>query len=285
MPPMLTGDGADGDAVDGAKHGYGVRVIHRMSLGDVASRPGLPLPSSAARSRPFGRVSLVASVRWRSLRAPLARRLADAHRRVPVRHRRRGVRRNRCDHLRVLSRAGASRSARRRPRLARPGRLRRLRASPPARPGAPVRRRASDNACAPASPGTTRRSARRTRAGAPAEHARTSLRTSPGTGVRMTADTAADASGSVLRTTARGSRRNTSATQCAVAAPLRRLRRRRFPERGCSRIGRSGPPGAALGLTPDASLMQGAQGCICVASHVRTVDRSQPRAPLACRIQ
>ena len=157
-------------------------------------------------------------------------------------------------------RAGAARSARRRPRRARPGRLRRLRASPRARPGA---LRASP---VPASPHTgsrtPRRSARRTRAGAPAEHARTSLRTA----VRTSADSAAYASGSVLRTTACGSRR-TVRHSIAVAAPLRRLRRRRFPERGCSRIGRSGPPGAALSLTPDASLMHGAQGCPCAVWH------------------
>ena len=140
----------------------------------------------------------------------------------------------------------------------------------------------------PASPRTgsrtTRRSTRRTRAGAPAEHARTSLRTAPCTGVRMTADTAASAFGSVLRTSARGSGR-TVRHSFAVAAPLRRLRRRRFPERGCSRIGRSGPPGAALGLTPDASLMQDSQGCLCLAFDARAHDSSYSCPRLSCRKQ
>ena len=39
----------------------------------------------------------------------------------------------------------------------------------------------------------------------------------------------------------------------AAAAPLRRLRRRRFPHRSCSRSWPSRPPGAALGLTPHAA--------------------------------
>ena len=102
-----------------------------------------------------------------------------------------------------------------------------LRASPRARPGA---LRASP---VPASPHTgsrtPRRSARCTRSRAPAERARTSLRTASCTGARTSAATAAFAFGSVLRTTACGSRR-TVRHSIAVAAPLRRLRRRRFPE-------------------------------------------------------
>ena len=101
-------------------------------------------------------------------------------------------------------RAGASRRARRRPRLARPGRLRRLRALPPARPGA---LRASP---VPASP-------------------RTGLRTTRCTAAPTSAVTAAFAFGSVLRTTACVSLR-TAGRSPAAAAPLRRLRRLRFPE-------------------------------------------------------
>ena len=62
----------------------------------------------------------------------------------------------------------------------------------------------------------------------------TGLRIASGTGARTGADSRADASvvasGSVLRTTACGSCR-TDRHSIAVAAPLRRLRRRRFPER------------------------------------------------------
>ena len=89
------------------------------------------------------------------------------------------------------------------------GRLRRLRASP--RLGAAALRTSP----VPASP-------------------RTGLRTAPGTGARTSADTRADASvvafGSVLRAAACGSVRPVRHS-IAVAAPLRRLRRRRFPER------------------------------------------------------
>ena len=62
---------------------------------------------------------------------------------------------------------------------------------------------------------------------------RTGFRTAPGTGARTSADTSASAFGSVLRTTACGSVR-TAAHSIAVAAPLRRLRRRRFPLRSPS---------------------------------------------------
>ena len=104
----------------------------------------------------------------------------------------------------------------------------------------------------------------------------------------MTADTAADASGSVLRTTARGSRR-TVATQSpwrlpSAASPAS-IPRTWMQQDWPFRTARSGPPGAALGLTPDASLMQSAQGCPCAASHLHTVDPSQPCAHLSCRIQ
>ena len=62
---------------------------------------------------------------------------------------------------------------------------------------------------------------------------RTGLRTTPGTGARTSADTSASAFGSVLRTTACGSARN-APHSIAVAAPLRRLRRSRFPLRSPS---------------------------------------------------
>ena len=58
----------------------------------------------------------------------------------------------------------------------------------------------------------------------------------------LVADAAASASGSVLRTTACGSVR-TVRHSIAVAAPLRRLRRRRFPLRSCRTIRPSRPPG------------------------------------------
>ena len=209
------GDGADADVADGADDGWqcGDQVDES---GRVASRPGYPA-EPAARSRPFGRVSL----------APLARRLAALTAAAGPTRSRQGSTASSAPPPRP-PRAGAARPARRSPRLARPDRLRRLRASP--RPVAAALRASP----VPASPRigsrTIRRGARRTRAGAPAERVRTSLRTAPCTGVRMTADTAASASGSVLRTTARGSRR-TVRHSIAVAAPLRRLRRRRFPKR------------------------------------------------------
>ncbi len=105
-------------------------------------------------------------------------------------------------------RGGAARRARRRPRLARPGRLRRQRASPRLAAAAlrapPV----------PASPDT-------------------SLRTAPCSSAGTGAVGIAIASGSVLRTTACGSGR-TARHSIAVAAPLRRVPRRRFPLRSPS---------------------------------------------------
>ena len=101
-------------------------------------------------------------------------------------------------------RDGAARRARRSARLARPGRLRRLRASPRL---AAAALRASP---VPASP-------------------RTALRTTPCSRIRTRADTSARASGSVLRTTACGSGR-TAARSRAAAASLRRVPRRRFPK-------------------------------------------------------
>ena len=97
-------------------------------------------------------------------------------------------------------RDGVARRARRSARLARPGRLR---ASPRTVAAA---LRASP---VPASP-------------------RTALRTTPCSRVRTSVDNSARASGSVLRTTACGSGR-TAARSRAAAAPLRRVPRRRFP--------------------------------------------------------
>ena len=123
------------------------------------------------------------------------------------------------------ARADAARRARRGLRLARPGRLRRLRASPRLSAAA---LRASP---VPASP-------------------RTGLRTAPGTRARTSADTRADtradasvvAFGSVLRTAACGSVR-TDRHSFAVAAPLRRVPRHRFPLRSYRRFGRPDRPG------------------------------------------
>ena len=60
----------------------------------------------------------------------------------------------------------------------------------------------------------------------------TGLRTAPCTTVRTGADSTGFASGSVLRTTARGSGR-IARHSSAVAAPLRRVPRRRFPHHEC----------------------------------------------------
>ena len=165
----------------------------------------------------------------RSLRAPLARRLAAlaavAGPTRPVLHSTAPSTALPCP-----PRDGAARRARHGARLDRPGRLRRLRASP---------RLAAAALRAPpvsASPSTGSRTARCSR-------------------VRTNADTTAIASGSVLRTTACGSVRTAPAH-----AP------RRLPSAGFAGVDSpnfdaadSAVPtaGAALGLTPDASLMQG----------------------------
>ena len=161
------------------------------------------------------------------------------------------------------------RRARHCPRLARPRRLRRQRASPRLVAAA---LRASPVS---ASPSTGSRSARCTirrtgavaRALAPAERARTSLRTAPGSRVHMTADSTASASGSVLRTTARGSGR-IARHSVAVAAPLRRVPRRRFPHRSSSDSQLSGRHSAFRLHTPrivDAGVPWGSMPCPCGA--------------------
>ena len=177
-----------------------------VEVGRVASRPGYPA-EPAARSRPFGRVSLappLPSVAAHSV-CPAARCAPRRCRNDTLVARFDGVAGG--DRL-VTPRAGAARRARRGARLARPGRLRRLRASPRL---APATRRASP---VPASPSTGSRTARCTtrrtgvsaRARAPAERPRTSLRTAPGSRVRTGADSAAGASAAVLRTTPCSSR-------------------------------------------------------------------------------
>ncbi len=134
----------------------------------------------------------------------------------------------------ISPRGNVTRRARPGARLARPGRLRRPRAS---------RRLVTAALRAPtvsASPSTGSRTARCTTkrigvsagARAPAERDRTSLRTAPGTAVRTSADSTASAFDSVLRTTARGSGR-IARHSSAVAAPLRRVPRRRFPHHEC----------------------------------------------------
>ena len=123
-------------------------------------------------------------------------------------------------------RDGVARRARRRARLARPGRLR---ASPRTVAAA---LRASP---VPASP-------------------RTAHRTTPCSRVRTSVDTSARASGSVLRTTACGSSR-TAARSRAAAAPLRRVPRRRFPKHQCCRFGR---PDRRGGLGSHTTRTQGA---------------------------
>ena len=152
----------------------------------------------------------------RALRTSFARRLAPltaaCRTAAPCRQSQHGVR-----HTPRQPRAGAARRARLGPRFARPGRLRRLRASPRL---VAVALRASP---VPASPCT-------------------GLRTAPCSRARTSADTFARASGSALRATAFGAGRSARHSS-AVAAPLRRLRRRRFPHRSCRRFGRSVPRG------------------------------------------
>ena len=174
-----------------------------------------PLQSLAP---PFASLTARSACHGGSLRSPP---LPDRHAPAEVRRRRPGDRR-------VLLATGATRRARRRARLGRPGRLRRLRATPRLRVAA---LRASPVLASPSTGSrTTRRIAAPARARAPAERTRTSLRTAPGSRVRTSADSSASAFGSVLRTTACGSAR-TARHSFAVAAPLRRLRRRRFPLR------------------------------------------------------
>ncbi len=195
-------------------------MVTRMLLPAVLPVLVIPLVPKMLTGVPDGKVNLGAS-----LRAPLARRLAA----LPAVA---GPPPSSSSSTASVARPpyaprdGAARRARRSARLARPGRLRAsprtvaatLRASP-----------------VPASP-------------------RTALRTTPCSRVRISADTSARASGSVLRTTACGSVR-TAARSRAAAAPLRRIPRRRFPKPQCCRFGRPDRR-VALGLTPDASAMQ-----------------------------
>ena len=201
MPPMLP----NMDAVS-----LGTTVSLGASLRDRATLPS-PLrglgPSGGYPSRLHS---------LRSLRAPLARRLAALTAVAGPTPSRRGSTVSSAGPPRS-PRAGAARHARRSPRLARPGRLRRLRASPQL---AAAALRASPVTASPD----------------------TGLRTAPCSRVRTSADTSARASGSVLRTTACGSGR-TARHSSAVAAPLRRVLRLRFPEPRCCRFGRPDRPG------------------------------------------
>ncbi len=121
----------------------------------------------------------------------------------------------------------------RRARLARPGRLRQLRAAP--RLVAPALR-ASPASASPC----------------------IALRTAPCTTGRTSAGSSAIAFGSVPRTTACGSAR-TARRSFAAAAPSRRVLRRRFPKPRCCRFGRPDRTGAALGLTPHAPVVHRAR--------------------------
>ena len=213
-------DGADdgGDAVDDDGDGDGYQYV---KAGRVASRPGYPA-EPAARSRPFGRVSLappfaslIPRFAWPAARC--------APRRVPDRHGRSHVRRHRQRHRRVLL-ATALRAAlvAELASLALAGCAgygQRLGSTPPHS----VRRRCRLRRAppVPASP-----------CAAPCNRARTS------------ADTSVRASGSALRATALG-RVGLQDRSSATAAPTCRLRRRRFPHRSDCTSCRSRRPGAA----------------------------------------
>ena len=115
-------------------------VSHTMRLG-ASLRDRATLPSPLRGLDPSGGYpSRLRSLR--SLRAPLARRLASLTAAAgPTRSAQRSTPSSGPPPR--SPRAGASRSARRGLRLARPGRLRRLRASPPARPRHRLRQRAA----------------------------------------------------------------------------------------------------------------------------------------------
>ena len=227
-------DGAGGDAV--GAHDDERCAGRDDESGRVASRPGYPA-EPAARSRPFGRVSLAPPRASRAAHfvCPAAR---CAPRRVPGRHARRTVRRRCGGDGRVLL-APALRAAlvavltslalagcagcgprpgsswrhfvRRRCRLRRP----------------PARAPRDAPAGAPVSP-----LVRALLRSAP----RTSLRTAPCGRVRTSADSAAGATAAVPRTTPCNIR-CTSRRSSAAAAPTSRRRRRRFPELRCCSIG------------------------------------------------
>ena len=114
----------------------------------------------------------------------------------------------------------------------------------------------------PASPSTGLRTAGCTfrrigvsaRARAPAERMRTSLRIPPDSRVRTSADSAAGAAAAVPRT-APCSTRCASCRSSAATAPIRRLRRRRFPMTFAVGFRPSRPPGRPWILTPDAPMV------------------------------
>ena len=196
----------------------------------------------------------------RSLRAwPAAR---CAHRRVPGRHGRGHVRRHRSTAPPRPPRDGAVRRARRSPRLARPagcaGRGHRLGLGRAALRASPV----------PASP----RTGLRTRRALVPAQVRTLVPTLPppppaACFARLpAAPSATPPTQSPWRLPSAGF----AGVDSPIALP-------RIP--GCFYALRR------VGLTPDASLMHGAQGCPCAVSHALRVDRSQLCAPMSCRKQ
>ena len=175
----------------------------RASRLGASLRDRATLPSPLRGLDPFGRVSLAppfASLTARSA-CPAAR---CAPRRVPCRQfrSRRAPATSPSCHVLAL---GASRNARRVASLARAARLR-----------CPARRRRTP--CVAGAGFAVHRAAHRAAQSVPAQ-----VRTPP-----------ADASGSALRATAFGAGRSARHSS-AVAAPLRRLRRRRFPQRSAAR--------------------------------------------------
>ena len=222
---FVASDSDDDDGLDaGVEPGY---ACPRASdgVGRVASRPGYPLKSPVAGA-PSDNRSYPSRLRsLRSLRAPLARRFAALPAAGRTRSRQGSTASS--DGSPRSPRADAPRHARRRPRLARPGRLRRPRASPGLGPVRPALRR-------------SRRTARSASAG-------------------RTVGAPAAPFGTVLRTRA-SARAGQAVRSIAAAAPLRRALRRRFPDPPFSANQASDPPGRALGFTPHASLMQSVHG-------------------------
>ena len=213
----------------GAEDGYRLRVIHTMRLG-ASLRDRATLSSPLRGLAPSGGYpSRLRSLR--SLRAPLARRLASLTAACRTATACAAFDGSRWHHRRVLL-APALRAAlvADLASLALAG-YARLRASPrlapvpaPPRAGYAAHRLAALVRALLRSPPALRSAPCRAVVPAPVR------------------DTAAHASGSVLRTSARGSVR-TVRHSIAVTAPLRRVPRRRFPHRSYRRFGRPDRPG------------------------------------------
>ena len=277
--------GVGGDAADGADDGCGLGDAYDES-GRVASRPGYPA-EPAARSRPFGRVSLappfaslIPRFAWPAARC--------AHRRCrPTRSRQGSTASSRSPPCSSSRRRCAPRSSRCSPRSPWPAAPAAGIAS--ARPGA-----------RPASPG----------ASSP----------SPSAGFaahRLAHHPAQCSPHSCGRSCGASPALRSAPRRAVVPAPVRALplRLRQRAAHDCLRLpphrpplnrrgGSPPPPSPAsippslslrfvpvstpcggVGLTPDASMMQSAQGCPCAASHALIVDPSQLYAPLSCRKQ